>query len=306
MTIQDMGEATQLQSQQRFNGRRYQQIDDRSYIFPNDEQEQERLDMLHHIYRLVLDGRLHVAPIGNPQRVLDIGTGTGLWALDFAEYASCAFLRVDMSPIQPQMVAPNCSFMIDDLEQEWAYPSSRRFDYIHQRSMSGSIGDWSKMYKQALAHLEPGGWLEVQEFEVWFYSQLPGGLSPDSAIATWQKLIDDGSVALSRRLNYASRFKAHLEEAGFVDVRTQVIKTPIGTWPKDAKLRQIGLYLQAQMNEAVEAVTLGYLTRALGWSEAEVQIMLKNVRKEFNDRHRHLYTFCWFITGRKGTGPGDL
>jgi len=114
--------------------------------------------------------------------------------------------------------------MIDDLEQDWDYPPSRRFDYIHQRSMSGSIGDWSRMYKQALTFLRPGGWLEIQEFEVWFYSQTPEGLPEDSAIAKWQKLIDEGSLAHGRRLNYASRFKAHLEEAGFVEIQTQTIK----------------------------------------------------------------------------------
>lgn len=44
---------------------------------PNDEKEQERLDLVHHIHRLLVDGNLHRAPIGgNPQRVLDIGTGT--------------------------------------------------------------------------------------------------------------------------------------------------------------------------------------------------------------------------------------
>ncbi|KIW87159.1 uncharacterized protein Z519_12270 [Cladophialophora bantiana CBS 173.52] len=253
---------------------------------PNDVREQEQLDMVRHIYRLVQDGRLHVAPIGNPQRVLDIGTGTGLWALDFAdEFPAAIVLGVDISPIQPQMTAPNCSFMIDGLEQELVYSPRRRFDNIHQRSMSGSIGDWSTMYKQALS---------------------PEGLSDDSAIAKWQKLIDEGSLALGRRLNYASRFKAHLEEAGFVDIQTQVIKTPIGAWPKNEKLRRIGVFLQAQMNEAVEAVTLGYLTRALGWSEVEVQILLTNVRNEFNDKRKHLYTFCWFIWGRKRMDSGNI
>jgi hypothetical protein len=90
--------------------------------------------------------------------------------------------------------------------------------------MSGSIGDWTRMYRQALASLEPGGWIEIQEFEVWFYSQAPGGLPEDSAIARWQTLIDEASLAFGRRLNYASRFEAHLEEAGFVGIQAQRVK----------------------------------------------------------------------------------
>ena len=52
---------------------------------PNDEREQDRLDILHHIYRLVLGGWLHSAPTGNPQQVADHGAGTALWALEYAE-----------------------------------------------------------------------------------------------------------------------------------------------------------------------------------------------------------------------------
>jgi ubiquinone/menaquinone biosynthesis C-methylase UbiE len=42
--------------------------------------------MLHHIFRLVQGGSLFVAPLREPSRVLDMGTGTGIWAVHFAEY----------------------------------------------------------------------------------------------------------------------------------------------------------------------------------------------------------------------------
>lgn len=76
------------------NGRRY--ASSRSsgkstaeYLFPNDEKEQERLDLVHHIWGLLFKGELHKAKFdtaamkekaakGEPFRVLDLGTGTGM------------------------------------------------------------------------------------------------------------------------------------------------------------------------------------------------------------------------------------
>ena len=68
------------------NGRRYHS--DRfknQYFLPNDENEQDRLDLYHHIFLSLLGGKLYTAPLDNPQMVLDVGTGTGIWAIDFAE-----------------------------------------------------------------------------------------------------------------------------------------------------------------------------------------------------------------------------
>ena len=53
-------------------------------MLPNDDKEQERLDILHHVFRLTLGGALcRTAPdLHNPGLILDIGTGTGIWAID--------------------------------------------------------------------------------------------------------------------------------------------------------------------------------------------------------------------------------
>jgi hypothetical protein len=54
-------------------------------MLPNDETEQDRLDLHHHVFRLILRGTLFRAPINNMDvhRVLDFGTGTGIWAVRF-------------------------------------------------------------------------------------------------------------------------------------------------------------------------------------------------------------------------------
>lgn len=38
---------------------------------------------MHKLVEVTLEGKLNLAPIAkNPQRILDIGTGTGLWAVE--------------------------------------------------------------------------------------------------------------------------------------------------------------------------------------------------------------------------------
>ena len=51
-------------------------------MLPNDDREQDRLDILHHVYRLTLNGELCRTKLVNPQKILDIGTGTGIWAIE--------------------------------------------------------------------------------------------------------------------------------------------------------------------------------------------------------------------------------
>ena len=46
------------------------------------------VDLQHHLFTLTLGGKLFLSPIGDTKhlsRVLDAGTGTGVWAIDFAD-----------------------------------------------------------------------------------------------------------------------------------------------------------------------------------------------------------------------------
>ena len=74
------------------------------------------MDLTHHVWKSVLDGELISEAVkeglsskpGGVQRVLDLGTGTGIWAVDFADEWVDEGVCVgnDLSPIQPRVRLP--------------------------------------------------------------------------------------------------------------------------------------------------------------------------------------------------------
>ena len=64
--------------------------------------ELERIDIKHHVIMLLMGGNLHFAPLVNPKNILDIGTGTGIWAMEMADqYPDAMVIGTDLSPVQP-------------------------------------------------------------------------------------------------------------------------------------------------------------------------------------------------------------
>ncbi|KAL1617778.1 hypothetical protein SLS56_010842 [Neofusicoccum ribis] len=64
------------------HGRRFHAYKEGSYRFPNDEEEQDRLDMFHEVCRMLTGGVIAFAPFRKDGKILDLGTGTGIWAID--------------------------------------------------------------------------------------------------------------------------------------------------------------------------------------------------------------------------------
>lgn len=182
---------------------------------------------------LLLDNKLYLAPIDEDcKRVLDVGCGTGLWAIDFADTHPNAVVEgVDLSPIQPSFLPPNCSFFIDDVEEDWTYPHDY-FDFIHIRCLMGSISRWSRLYKQVYHHLQPGGWLQHLDMSIEFTSD-DGTVTSTHPMAQWSKTFVDCGEMIGKTFKIADNAVEWIREAGFEDVNCRVYKCPVGTWPKD-------------------------------------------------------------------------
>jgi SAM-dependent methyltransferase len=123
--------------------------------------EKDRLDLQHHLCALTFES-LYLAPIENLEgglhNVLDLATGTGIWAIEFAEqFPSAHVIGTDLSPIQPAYVPPNCHFVVDDAEDPWLF--SHNFDYIHGRMLVTCFQSHLEVFRSAFDNLSPGGYL---------------------------------------------------------------------------------------------------------------------------------------------------
>lgn len=206
------------------NGRRYHAYKKGAYLLPNDETEQDRLDLLHHVFLLALNGQLFVSPLNNPQRILDVGTGTGIWAIDVAdEYPSSQVIGIDLSPIQPGWVPSNVQFYIEDADNEWVYTSNESFDLIHTRVMGGSISDWDKFANHAYTHLRRDGWIELHEPQSWIVSD-DDSMSRCGYTNQFQTKCVEAAQKFGKDINLAHTHKQRLFDAGFVDVQDDIIK----------------------------------------------------------------------------------
>ncbi|RYN65472.1 hypothetical protein AA0117_g12136 [Alternaria alternata] len=284
--------ASSIRKYRSLHGRTYHNFHTESsseYWGPNDDKMNEQLDIGHHMLTLMLDGKLFLAPIGpTPQKVLDVGTGTGIWAIDFGDqFPSAEVIGVDISPTQPTFTPPNVKFELDDVQLEWTYqPNS--FDYIHVRCMLGAIQDWAHLYREIYKCTKPGGYIEHLEISIMFKSE-DGTVTEDHFMAQWSKILLGAAEKIGKTFAIYDFNREMITQAGFVDVVEKKFKVPVGTWPRDPKMKELGQWNLLFCLEGLESWSLYLLSMILKWSYEEIQVHIATMRNNLLNRRNHAY-----------------
>ncbi|KAF8541093.1 TAM domain methyltransferase [Trichophaea hybrida] len=275
------------------NGRRYHvYFGPDKNPHPTDEMEQDRLDLQHEMFYILLGKELHIAPLTEPHRILDVGTGT-----DMADkYPMAEVIGLDLSPIQPAWVPPNCRFEVDDAELDWTY-SSDHFDFIHVRDLAQAVSDWPKLLSQAYRCTKPGGYIELSEADMRVRSDNET-LAKATGITRYIELIMQAMA--KRNLAYPHEtLKEDLKNAGFVDIEVIEKKLPLGPWPKDPELKKAGAMALLAGETGYHTYGMQLFTRALDMTSEEADKICSGAYHCVSNKNNHVYCTQLFAYGRK-------
>ncbi|KIW30060.1 uncharacterized protein PV07_05837 [Cladophialophora immunda] len=283
------------------HGRTYNAYGERTYVLPNDEIELDRLDLQHHLLKMTFNNQLSTCGVEKKRdlhRVLDIGTGTGIWSVEFGDlHPEAIVLGVDVSPVQPTYsVPPNVRFEVMDVGQPWVF--SYQFDFIFSRFMTGAVADWRGFIRQCYENLAPGAMLEVQDISFHLACE-DGTLPADSALAKWAAYMLEASKQLGCPLDSVESVRRIMIETGFVDVEETPYIWPMSPWKKDPTLKKIGVWTYHNFTTSLSGISLALFTRGLAWTADELEAFLIDVRKDMRNTRYHAFWPIYCISGTK-------
>lgn len=188
------------------------------YVLPKDRAEGDRLDLQHHLLKLAAGG-LYRAPVRQPRAILDVATGTGIWAREMAlEFPNARVIGIDIdrTPLERslEVLGPggqfptNFSFQMADALQPFPFEDGE-FDFVHGRMMSPfvPINRWPQVIGEMMRVLKVGGCIELVDME----------RSPVTSSQAYQRIAQEVAQLMEKRGLYVGvgdELTAHLQRAG--------------------------------------------------------------------------------------------
>src|SRR5262249_19018565 len=202
------------------------------YTLPHDMEEVNRLDFQHYVLRYAFQG-IYAAPLNQPTTILDVGTGTGRWALEMAQYYPYAqVIGLDVNPPPVDEAArmgagadlrpANYRFMAGNVLEGLPFPDGT-FDFVHMRLLFSAIPSarWPLVIGELARVTRLGGWVESVETT----RAYNGGPNTD-LMAEW---IAQMAARRGVQVDDGGRVAEVMHAVGLANVAVSVVNVPMGT-----------------------------------------------------------------------------
>lgn len=271
------------------------------YLLPTDEREIHRLDFQHYLLRHVLQGNysapITATPSHVPASILDVGCGTGRWALEIAaEFPATNVVGVDVSPLLDEAAAigrrpVNFTFVQADVLQGLPFADAT-FEYVFQRLLFLAIPAllWPGVVRELVRVTRPGSWVELVEGGV-----TEGGGQAMATLAEWAANL---SAQRGIDLRQGAHIATFLREARLQEVAVRRVEVPIGRARRGA--RHIGRMMATNFLAGLAGLRPAVVGQGMA-TIMEYDATVAAVRAEL-ERYRCIQPF-YVAYGRRPTAP---
>ncbi|KAG8163150.1 hypothetical protein KVR01_007628 [Diaporthe batatas] len=260
------------------------------------------------LWYLSLKGNLHKTVLPGDQKdiqILDVGTGTGVWAVAMAKkWPDAKVVATDLTlPPQTDDAPPNLSFIRHNAnDPEWPF---EKFHFIHGRMLDAGIRDWPAFRATCFRHLLPGGHLELAHVTHPMHSELPEFDSPGAS--PFLRLMHQVTLASKKGgIDYdvSSKHLRGLADVGFEDIEETAIVWPIGTWPQQENEREIGMLGLKNTLGIVDLAAKSILTHQNFMGKEEADDLVQAGRDDLlQTDKKHFYLTMKLFTAKKPCTP---
>lgn len=252
------------------------------------------IDIQNQLWYLSLNGNLHKTILPDTStdiNILDVGTGTGVWAIAMAKrWPNAKIFATDLTlPPQSDASPSNLSFIRHNAnDSEWPL---EKFHFIHGRMLDAGIHDWPAFRATCFRHLAPGGYLELAHVTHPMHSEFP---EFDNANASpFLHLMHQITLASKKGgIDYdvSSKHLQGLTDVGFEDVEETAIVWPLGSWPQQENERRIGMLGLKNTLGIVDLAAKSILTHQNFMGEKEADELVQAGRDDLlQSDKKHFY-----------------
>ncbi|KAI1572628.1 methyltransferase type 11 protein [Pyrenophora tritici-repentis] len=282
------------------HGRVFQRIslDDRIYFAPVaiDDREESRLTAQHELMCEIFGDRLFSPriPVADPRAILECGYGGGDWAVQCAEeFEDCEVTAIDIFPMPVTDQPDNLELIGYNLNDPLRDPEvfqANQYDLIHSRFVFPGIktARWARYIRDMRLLLRPGGWVQIVEYIPIIQSH-NGRLTDESAVRRWWQSYQAAMLRADRDPRIGRRLGPLLLENRYRDVEVDVEQLHVGAWSPDPAKASLGRQSAGMVGDLLESLGVWPFTAELGWTAAQFDHLMGEVRQELGNTDLKLY-----------------
>lgn len=259
------------------------------YVIPHDHHETNRLDLQHFAMHEYF-GTHVFAPVAQPQRILDVASGTGVWTQAMREqFPQAQVTGMDVSvPLEVQENGQSSGYVFVQANalEPLPFPDAA-FDYVHMRFMFTAmpVQQWPQVVRELVRVTTPGGWIELVEAYV-----------PRDAGPAWTQLEMWSNQFFALRdidASLASQVGKFLRDAGATQVHERSDGLPLGAYGG-----RVGQLMAMDM-ASVSRLAMPALVQGLGLDQRQIEATLSQADAEMQSGKYHGITPIYIAFGQR-------